>query len=100
MSVWKLNGEYLTPEDEKQEKINTFYERFCCECQTQAKSTDPCKKNKLLNQIKCGFKSVYKTVWRIVDPGNFIINDTGFCPDCHGTTKKRWKQVKIKMGHF
>lgn len=108
MSVRKLNGEYLTPEDEKQDRINTFYQRFCSECQIQAKSTDPCKKIELLNQIKCGFKSVYKTVWRIIDSENakciqcglFIINDTGFCPDCHGTTKKRWKQVKIKVGNF
>jgi len=104
MGVWKLNGGYLTPEDEKQDRINTFYRRFCSECQ----SHNTCKEIELLNQIKCGFKSIYKTVWRIVDPGNgtctqcglFIINDTGFCPDCHGITKKQWKQVKIKVREF
>jgi len=108
MSVWKLNGEYLTPKDEKQDRINTFYRRFCSECQTQAKLYDLCKKIELLNQIKCRFKSIFRTVWRIVDPGNgtctqcglFIINDTEFCPDCHGITKKQWKQVKVKVGDF
>ncbi len=107
-SVWKLNGKYLTPEDEKQENINTFHKRFCSECQTQTKSSDPCKKIEVLNQIKCGFKSIYKTLWQIVDSGNatctqcglFIINDSGFCPDCHTITKKQWKQVKIKMKHL
>jgi hypothetical protein len=98
----------LTPEHEKQDKINIFHQRFCIECQTQAKSCDPCKKIELLNHVKCEFKSVYKTVWRIVDSGNgtcikcgmFVINDNGFCPECHGTTKKRWKQVKIKIRSF
>jgi len=104
MNVWKLNGEYLTPEDEKQDKLYDFYQDFCSNCYFQ----HVCKKAELLDQDKCGFKPTHKTVWRLIDPANgtctqcktYIINDSGFCPDCHGVTKKQWRQIKIKISRY
>ncbi len=90
--------------DEYQEKINTFYKRFCNECFF----LDTCEKIELLNHIKCGFEPAFKKVWKIVDSSNgictkcglFILNDSGICPECKGGTRKQWVQTRVRINSY
>ena len=73
--------------------------KHCMKCyyQKTCKTT-----NESLVRNGCGYKSTFKWVWRPADSGNatctkcnlLVICDTGFCPDCGGETKMKWKKVK------
>ena len=100
MDIWTLNGVYVSPEDERLDRINRFYERFCSKCY----NIDTCNKVELVNHIRCGFKPAYKKVWKIVSPengsctdcGEIVYNDKGICPKCKGNTEKQWVQTRVK----
>lgn len=96
-NILRFNNKYIKISD-------TASQKFCSNCHSQ----HVYKRIELLNQFKCEFRPTYKTAWRLIDPANgtctrcgiFIINDTGVCPECHGVTKKQWKQIKVRVRPF
>ena len=111
---WEFNGQKLTEMDRIIEDSHRFYSKYCEKCKFEwecnktvlqsAESTFQNKNPHFLHINSCGYKATYKYIWYPIDVGNgictkcnlYVINDNGFCPNCHALTKMRWGKKKVR----